>query len=213
MKWTTTILLTLVLSVQSQAQIFPSEQWHEGQATLKDNRVVKGQLRYDLERDAIQIRVGDRIETYSSQLVFKFSLIQSGDDFVRRFFTLPYANQPGYKSIPRFFEVIVEGKMTLLAREYIAQVTTGNRATSYNRYRGYSVSQGNRTATRSILTYKMFFLDHEGNLVEHSGRKKDIYIVLRENSGEVKKYIKSHRLKVDKLEDVAKLVAHYNTLI
>ncbi len=200
---------TLVL-----AQAFPSQRWHEGEAVLKDNSIIQGQLRYDLEHDAIQVIVDGKIQTYSSQLVFKFSFLQDDIELIRTFYTLPYANQPGYKSIPRFFEVIIEGKMTLLAREYVAQITTSTGGARFNRYRNHPLARTTpSTVTRNYLTYKMFFLDHKGNLTEYGGRKKDLYYVLNESQGELKKFVKTNRLKIDKLEDVAKLVAHYNTLI
>jgi hypothetical protein len=209
-----TILLGVFLLNAALGQTFPSQQWHEGEVILKDDVLVRGKLKYDLERDAVQVLIDKTIQTYSSQLVFKFSFHQEDIDLIRTFYTLPYEIQGGYKKIPRFFEVIMEGKMTLLAREFVAQVTTSSTGARFNRFRNYPLaSTGPQSVTRYYLSYRMYFLDHEGNITEYTGRKKDLYRVLDENSNEVKKYVKSNKLKVDRLEDVAKLVAHYNTLI
>ena len=217
MKTILTILFISLFSLVSMSQQFPAQQWHQGEATLNDNRVISGVIKYDLERDAIIVKVGDRMETYSAQLVMKFSIVQQGDGRLRRFFTLPYVSSNGYKTIPRFFEVIIEGKMTLLVREYIDQITTGSGRSRYNnnygRYNNYNDYPYNRMYTRRFLSYKMFFLDHEGNMTEHSGRKKDVFAVLNESKQDLKKFVKTNRLKIDKLPDVARLVAHYNTLI
>lgn len=199
------------------SQQFPGDQWHQGEAVLKDQTVVSGMINYDLEREVIMVNVGERTETYSAHLVMKFTIIQEGDERLRRFFSLPYVSQNGYKTIPRFFEVMIEGKMTLLAREYIDQITSGANQSRYSRNNWNNNigmnNPNNQMFTRRFLSYNMFFLDHNGKLTEHTGRKKDIYSVLREETHQLKKYVKTNRLKMDRLVDVAKLVAHYNTLI
>lgn len=209
------ILLMCLVPLELMAQEFPGDQWHQGEAILKDKTSISGMINYDLEREAIIVKVGERMETYSAHLVMQFSIIQEGDERLRRFYSLPYVSQKGYKTIPRFFEVIIEGKMTLMAREFIDQITTGSgRRSTYNRYNNYPMSSPtNQMYTRRFLSYKMFFLDHTGKMTDHTGRKKDIYNVLTESTHELKKYVKTNRLKIDNLVDVAKLVAHYNTLI
>jgi len=210
------ILMMCLVPLEQMAQQFPADQWHQGEAILKDQTVVSGMISYDLEKEAIIVNVGERMETYSAHLVLQFSIIQNSDERLRRFYSLPYLSQNGYKTIPRFFELIVEGKMTLLAREYIDQISTGgNNRSRYNRYNNNPMNapMNNQTYTRRFLSYKMFFLDHKGKLTDYSGRKKDIYNVLTEETHELKKYVKTNRLKIDNLKDVAILVTHYNTLI
>jgi len=211
------ILFLIVFSFGGIAQNFPANQWHEGEATLNDQTVIVGQIKYDLDRNAIMIMVGERTETYSAQRVRKFSIVQHGDGRLRRFFTLPYLSTKGNKVVPTLFEVIIEGKMTLLAREYIDQITSGSNRSRYNqnygRFNNYNDFPGNQMYTRRFLSYKMYFLDHNGNMTENSGKKKDVFKVLNEGDENLKKYVKTNRLKIDKLPDVAKLVAHYNTLI
>lgn len=206
-----------LVPLEQMAQQFPADKWHQGEAVLKDQTVITGMIKYDLAREAIIVKVGERLETYSAHLVMKFSIIQDGDERLRRFFSLPYVSQKGYKTIPRFFELIIEGKMTLLVREYIDQITTGSNGSRFNQRNRYNNNPmnnpNNQVFTRRFLSYKMFFLDHEGKMTENSGRKKDIYNVLTEETHDLKKYIKTNRLKIDNLTDVAKLVAHYNTLI
>jgi hypothetical protein len=206
-----------LVPLEQMAQEFPADQWHKGEATLNDGTIVSGTINYDLERNAIIVNVGERMETYSAQLVMKFSFIQEGDERLRRFFTLPYLSSKGNKTVPMFFEVIVEGKMTLMAREYIDQITTGTGRSRYNnnygKYNNYNDYPYNRPYVRRFLSYKMFFLDHKGKMTAHTGKKKDVYAVLNESKADLKKFVKTNRLKIDKLADVAKLVNHYNTLI
>ena len=193
-------------------QLHPSKKWHDGEIYLNDNTVIRGKIKYDIPRDIVQVELGDKIKTYSAKLVARFSFIQGNIGVKRNFFTLPYSERFGYKEVPKFFEVITEGKMTLLAREYIAVRTTGTRG-PYDRF-STSRAGGPRTLNYAYIAYNMFLLDHEGNMMPYNGRRKELYRILEEgDSADLKKFAKSNRLKLEKLRDVAKLVAHYNTLI
>ena len=213
MKVLITTFLILAPLLPSFAQTFPSEIWHPGEVKFQNGNNVSGTLKYDLERDVIQIRVGDRIETYSAQSVSFFEFYQPTLKIKRRFYSLPYINNSG-KKIPRFFEVAHEGKMTLLAREYIATSTSSNYRNNYSRrYSYYPTAGTNLGNSRRYLGYELFFLTENGRIIEYSGKKKELLFILKNKGAEIKNYIKKERLKVDHVKDVAKLTAHYNSLL
>jgi hypothetical protein len=116
----------------------------------------------------------------------------------RQFFALPYSSISGYKA-PVFFELLEEGKMTLLSRESIE-------------YRTYNSPYYMGSYTRLVLVYKYFFLDEKGNINEFTGNKSDLLEMMNRKSEEVEKYIKANRLKYDDKYDFAKIVAYYNSL-
>lgn len=203
-------LLTLVIVglLQVKAQELPSEQWHQGEVVLLDQSVREGVLKYDLDRQAVQIRVNDKTETYDASQLISFRFLQRSINAIRRFYSLPYETQSGYKR-PIFFEIIVEGKMSLLAREY--EVLTSTTSSGYNRRR-YMDPYYNPTfpTSRRYLAYKIYFVSENGRIVESSNKMNDIIGYFDADRSVLKKYIKKEKLKLDRIADVAKLVQHYN---
>ena len=56
----------------------------------------------------------------------------------------------------------------------------------------------------------MFFVKEDGVIRESSGKRNDILYEFGAARSELKKYVKKEKLKLDQIEDVAKLVLHYN---
>tara|TARA_R110001592_G_scaffold60339_2_gene183398 strand:+ start:740 stop:1339 length:600 start_codon:yes stop_codon:yes gene_type:complete len=195
------------MAYRASAQTFPSELWHDGQVTLTDGNVKHGNVKYDLERQTVQLKIGQRNEAYDASQVTSFTFLQESLNLRRTFYSLPYAIQNNYRR-PVFFEVVVTGKMTLLVREYIVVRNNNTPSTLNSRYRYQDYSDFNRNST--YLSYKMFFAKADGSIRESSGKKNDVLYQFGEARSELKKYVKKEKLKLDRLEDVVKLVQHYN---
>jgi hypothetical protein len=116
----------------------------------------------------------------------------------RQFFALPFNTPAGYKSAV-FFELLEEGKMTLLSREALE-------------YRTYTNPYYVGSYSRLVLVYKYFFMDDNGKIEEFTGDKRDLLDLMGKNADDVEKYIKTNRLKVDEKYDFAKIIAYYNSL-
>ena len=212
MKVLFTAIFSFFFAFSSFTQTFPSEIWHLGEVKFEDGTNVSGALKYDLVRDAVQIKIGDRIETYSAQSILFFEFYQPALKIKRRFYSLPYVNDSG-KKIPRFFEVAHEGKMTLLAREFIGTASNSAFRQNYSRRYSYYPAANNRIVSSRYLGYELFFLTDKGRIIEYSGKKKDLLHILKDKGAEIKDFIKKERIKVDHVKDVAKLTAHYNSLL
>jgi hypothetical protein len=111
---------------------------------------------------------------------------------------LPFNTPAGYKSAV-FFELLEEGKMTLLVREALE-------------YRTYTNPYYVGSYSRLVLVYKYFFMDDNGKIEEFTGDKRDLLDLMGKNADDVEKYIKTNRLKVDEKYDFAKIIAYYNSL-
>jgi hypothetical protein len=98
----------------------------------------------------------------------------------RQFFALPFTTTSGYRA-PVFFELLEEGKMTLLSRESVE-------------YRTYSSPYYMGSYSRLVLVYKYYFLDEKGNIAEFTGNKNDLLNLMNKKSEEVEKYIKSQQV-------------------
>ena len=192
-------VLLFFLSVTVEAQQFPSDLWHEGKIILLEGDTLKGNIKYDLQQDLVQYGIADqRTTAFSARKVLFFEIFDTSVRKYRQFFALPFTTTSGYKA-PVFFELLEEGKMTLLSRESVE-------------YRTYSSPYYMGSYSRLVLVYKYYFLDEKGNISEFTGNKNDLLELMNKKSDEVEKYIKANKLKFDDKYDFARIVAYYNSL-
>lgn len=193
------LVLVLLVSHSTHAQQFPSDYWHEGKVVLLEGDTLRGNIKYDLQQDLIQYNVANQNTTaFSARKVLFFEIFDTSVRRYRQFFALPFSSVSGYRA-PVFFELLEEGKMTLLSRESIE-------------YRTYNSPYYMGSYSRLVLLYKYYFLDEKGNINEFTGNKSDLLELMNKKQDEVEKYIKANKLKYDDKYDFARIVAYYNSL-
>jgi hypothetical protein len=193
-----TILLTFVL-YSGFSQTFPSELWHDGKLFLVNEEEYSGKLKYDLINGIVQAEVGEKILTFSAKSIFHFEIYDVTSESYREFYVLPYGLLSSYKT-PVIFEVLIEGNITLLSREYVAIENIQN---------PYSLG----SYTKEVLVYNYFFLQKNGDITEYTKKKKDLYNTLSKRQKQVIDYMKANRLHHDKRNDLVRVIAFYNALI
>lgn len=200
-RWLMLVMFVQLVTVASvRAQQWPSEFWHDGKIVLVSGDTLRGLVKYDLQQDLIQLNSADNhIEIYSARKILFFEIFDKTVHKYRQFFALPYTTTTSYRA-PIFFELLEEGKMTLLSRESIEYRT-------YNSPYYYGASY-----SRQILVNKYFFLNDKGEISEFVGNKSDLLDMMGKKSEEVEKYIKSNRLRYDDKYDFARIVAYYNSI-
>jgi hypothetical protein len=167
---------------------------------LTTGDTLRGMIKYDLQQDLVQHIVGnEKAEVYTARKVLFFEIFEDAIHKYRRFFALPFTTASGYKS-PIFFELLEEGKWTLLAREILEYRSYGP---PYNAW---------GSSSRIILAYKYFFLKEDGSIEEFNGNKSDLLDRMGRNSEAVEKYIKINRLRFDDKQDLARIIEYYNSL-
>jgi len=194
---TAAVLMNISASVN--AQDWPFELWHDGKIVLLDGDTLKGPVKYDLSQDILQLNLNNKIEAYSARKVLFFEIFDITVHRYRQFFALPFTSPAGYRA-PVFFELLEEGKMTLLAREALE-----SKSYSSPYYYGGSYS-------RLVLVYKYFFLNDDGSIEPFTGSKNDLLDKMGKQAPDVEKFIKDNRLKYDDKYDFTKIVAYYNSL-
>lgn len=194
--WTFLFIFTLHFT---QAQHWPFELWHEGKIVLASGDTLKGLVKYDLQQDLVQYTVRDQqAEVFTARKVLFFEIFEEAIHKYRRFFALPFTTPNGYRSTV-FFELLEEGKMTLLAREFLE-------------YKSYNSPYFVGSYSRLVLDYKYFFLKEDGTIEEFMGNKNDLLDMMGKRSEEVEKYMKANRLKFDDKQDLTRIVDYYNSL-
>lgn len=158
-----------------------------------------GKIKYDMKQDLIQFNVPNtRIDAFSARKLLYFEIFDQSIRRYRQFFVLPYANESQYKT-PVFFELLTEGKLTLLTRESIE-------------LRTYSSPYYMGSYSREVLVNRYYFLDSDGNIQEFRGSKAELLDMMGKKSDDVEKYIRSNRLKIDEKYDFARIIAYYNSI-
>jgi hypothetical protein len=198
------VLLVVICSVGSSfsanAQEWPFEYWHEGKIVLLDGDTLHGMVKYDLSQDLLQYTIkGEKTIAYTARKSLFFEIFDATVHRYRQFYALPYANESGYRS-PVFFELLAEGKLTLLAREGL-EIRTSSSMYYYG-----------STYSRQVLVYKYFFLNEKGEIAEFKGNRNDLLDLMGKQGDEVEKYIKLNKLKFEEKADLARIVTYYNSL-
>lgn len=184
------------------AQEFPFQVWHEGKIVLMSNDTLKGHIKYNLEGNVVQYESKQQVKAFSSQQVLYFEIFDNIFETFRYFYSLPYYVQSNYKT-PILFEVLYEGPLTLLAREYTVEETVQH----------YSYYYRNHYSTRTRLAFDYFFLDMTGDIRKYTVKRSDLFEIMKKKEDEMRKFIKKNNLRIDRREDLVRAVAYYNSLI
>lgn len=202
------MFLLIAPAFLASAQEFPSELWHKGVLVTLEGDTIKGQIKYDLQNDIVQINIRNTVQTYSARKILYFEIYDETIDSHRHFYALPYNVQPNYK-VPLLFEVLYEGQLSLLCREEVVTETMPQYNTyPYSYYGGAPYSN-----SRARLKYTYYFLERQGEIQNYNLKKNELYPFFKKNQQQVKQYIKKNNLKHDSMRDLVRMVAYYNALL
>jgi hypothetical protein len=195
------LFLTLLIVLAAQlapAQRFASEFWHAGKMVLDTGDTLRGNLKYDMTADILQLQIEKRLESYTARKVLFFEIFDETVSRYRIFYSLPYAQAGLYKA-PVFFELLQEGKLTVLCRESIEYRTTS----SPYFYGSYS---------RLVEVNKYFILKEDGTITEYKGKKNDWYDLMPNKKSEVERFAKDNRLSLEEKYELSRVIEYYNSL-
>lgn len=176
------------------------ELWHEGMIVLEAGDTLRGQVKYDLQQDLIQFTdKKGTVEAFTARKVLFCEIFDKIDGQYRQFYSLPYNTTSGYRT-PIFFELIGEGKLTVLARERLE-----NQTSSSPYYYGGSIS-------RTVLVNKYYMLKENGAIIDFSTRKADVMQLFGKHADHVNDYMKDNKLRLDDKQELIKIIKYYNSL-
>jgi hypothetical protein len=192
------VVLLVCMAAAAQGQEFAFEYWHEGKLVTENGDTLKGSIQYNMQSDLIQIK-HSQLETFTARKVIFAEIFDETVREYRQFYSLPFAQSDKQYKTPMFFELLAEGKMTLLAREALE-------------YKTYSAFNYYGTYTRLVLVYKYFLLDESGSIIEFQGTKNDWLALMGRQAPDVQKYVKANKLDFDDKKELVKIVTYYNSL-
>jgi len=192
-------LVFLLIGYSVHAQKFPFEFWHDGNLVLESGDTLAGSIKYDLQNDLLQYSKDGFLESYTARKVKSFEIFDKTINKYRQFYSIPYTTSPAYKA-PVFFELLTEGKFTLLCREYIEYRSYSNSFYSYG------------TATRLVLLYHFFLLKENGIIEPFVGKRSDLMAMMGDKGSQVQKYMKNNKLDLSDRNDFTQIISYYNSL-
>ncbi|HBK87544.1 MAG: hypothetical protein U0289_11455 [Cyclobacteriaceae bacterium] len=194
------VFIGFFLSLTSvQAQKFPSDFWHEGRIVLETGDTLHCNIKYDLQNDIIQSELNGRLESFTPRKAVFFEIFDKTSKRYRSFYSLPYSATGQYRATI-FFELLAEGKMTLLSRE---SIEFRNYPSSFYYY---------GSTSRMVLVNKYFLLKENGDIQAFTGKRNDLLELMGRQQDAVQKYIKANKLSLENKYQFADIVKYYNSL-
>ncbi len=189
------------------AQTFTFDLWHDGKIVLDNGDTLRGTVKYNLD-DLLQIRHDNRLESFAARKVLLFEIFDQSYKRYRQFYSLPYSPTGGYKT-PVFFEVLCEGRITLLAREKVEL-----RNTNFSPYGSpfYSPYGYGNYYTRKVLVNIYFILKDNGNIEQVNDKRSNWLELMGTHDEQVLEYARENRLDFDKKYDLKLIIDYYNSL-
>lgn len=176
--------------------------WHDGLIVTNENDTIQGLIKYNLETGVVQYTDGRRInEAFTAKTLVFFQIQDKLLDATRRFYSLPYSMIGNYESL-QLFEVLIEGKLNLLAREKREVINKSDY------YWGYYYTYG-----QEVLKPEYYLLLQTGRITSFSGKKRDFLdFVGPKKAVLMKEFINEDGLNTNKRADLAKIITYYNIL-
>ncbi|WP_163716649.1 hypothetical protein [Mangrovibacterium lignilyticum] len=161
-----------------------------GDIVTKDSVQYAGlKLRYNIYNDAIEFEKGDLAIELNPNFPLLYAVI--GDDiFVKA------EDKDG------FFRVVSTGKVYLVEKMKI----------KYNDAKPASGYQAAKRPSFRSLNSDYYIQSVPGGEATELSNKNDVMSIFSDSKSEVAGFIKSEKIKIDKAEDLKKLVAYYNSL-
>jgi len=191
--------LIVVAPFFSNAQVFPFDLWHDGKIILESGDTIKGSVKYSLE-DLVQIKHDNRLDNFTARKVLSFEIFDQGYRRFRQFYSLPYSSTSGYKT-PTFFELVSEGKITVLSREKI-EYRSANMSPFY--YGGFYQQ-------RKVMVDVYFLLRENGDIESFTNKKNNWYELMSNKENDVREYVKESKLDFDQKYQLKQIIDYYNS--
>lgn len=163
---------------------------------VRETDTLRGKVSYDFQTNTVLVQ-GNSVFTGSPRTVVAFEIFDTNISDYRKFYSLPDAST--YYNNRAFFELLNDGKLTVLCREHLEQRSTG-----------YSYYSSGYTINVPVTDY--FMLNSSGKVEPLPDTKKTWLQLMSRKRDQVEEYVKKYKLRWDNKYDLKKIVAYYNSL-
>ncbi len=178
---------------------FIEKEMQKGAIILRDDRKVENvMIRYNAYEDALLYQIEE------DQITMLDPPVINGFEYHKSDKVITYISMSILEGKRHFYEVIYEGKSTLVVQHQIKLTKKTNNAGSY----GANDMQG--SAFKQADNY--FLMDSTGKSSEVNLTKKSLIAALGSHEEELQAFIKKNKLKVKENTDLVRLLEYYDSL-
>ena len=188
------LLATPALAQRSTGAIWS---WNAGKVQLDSGDWLTGEVRYNPDLHLLEFGLNGAVQVFSAQQISSFYFFDAGLGHNRTFVTRGYdpnrSNAIFHREVPTFFEVLVEGRVQLLAHEQEQHSTLLRKLVG-------------RGSNNYFLAYP------DGRIIAYHSRLRQLYALLADRQSDVDFFVKRvHWFKREE-KPIAELVRFYNSL-
>ncbi|MDQ4140581.1 MAG: hypothetical protein M3142_08640 [Bacteroidota bacterium] len=204
----------------SFAQNLNKHEWAEGKIVLTTGETLSGTLGYFYNKEIIQVKGTDGFtRTFSPVNVAYFQGFNEQKQVLQTFKPFhwsPNPDVPAFKT-PAFFEVVTEGKYTLVKRSafVIRNLDPVPMYTSLGRYyEPYPTQETLRSGKNYQIArlHSYYLLTPENQIISLRNPKKDLEELYEDKAGSMKAYIRSKKLSYKNPVALTHVVQYFNHL-
>ena len=187
---------------ETKGSVYVAEDWYSGSMELTDDRIIANYpLKYNIRTNEIEINTEEGIRIVNSSMIKDFAWMNTtkGVEIFENCKTYT-ANNSDLK-LTGFFQVLVSGKTKLLIKSKVDLVEAN-----------YNVAMNAGSKSDKFVKKDDYYIYKDEKLHKIYKTKGSVLSVLQDQKKVLKKYAKQNKLKFRVIEDLVKIVEHYNTL-
>jgi hypothetical protein len=208
------------LPVLVKGQDLDVQEWRQGKVILTNGDTLSGAVVYHLKGEMLQVKQADgTTKTYSPVNVAGFTVFNEQKSRFQTFRSYLWSRRADYSNYktPAFFEVVAEGKYTLIKREALAvrnQDPVPQYAAAGRYYEPYPVDNARCNGLNSqVVAVKQFYvLTPEQEIVALRNPRKDLPDLFRDKAGLMDQFMKTRNLSYRNSTDLIPMIRHFNKL-
>ena len=172
-----------------------TERWYEGYLVTTNGDTLRGELSYNMVTNMVKVRQRDQMRVFSSFQTFHYKLYDEVDRRWRRFFSIPYSLKNDHPT-PVLFELLSEGKLSLLARE-----------------RWKNTLKNDHLQRSRYLKKDYFFIDRLGAIEYTQGRRGHLLHLMSDHEDNLRRYIRTNFIDLNQERSLQMVTTYYNKLV
>jgi len=183
-------------NIKYQGSPYLDKEFILGKVILNNSKIINTGLRYNA--------YSDNFEFYNKDVIMSLSkidgtkIILTGKTFVLRSLKSENSTSKNY-----YQELTENGRLRLYKKYYKKFVEAKKSKSSYG---------SDKPAKFELITSYFFEKSGSKDLELFKLKKKDILLLMKDKSSDIKKYLKNEKLKLSKEQDLVKLFDYYNSL-
>jgi hypothetical protein len=214
------LLVFQILPLLVKGQDLEVLEWQEGKVMLTNGDTLSGAVVYHLKGEMLQVKLPDgATKTFSPVNVAGFTVFNEQKRRFQIFRSYLWSRPGGYSSFrtPAFFEVVAEGKYTLVKREAftVRNQDPVPRYAAFGRYYETDASHRRRyngTSTQVVAVNQFYVLTPGAEIVALRNPGKDLPELFRDKAGLMDQFMKTRNLSYRNSTDLIPVIRHFNKL-